>query len=53
VIDSTKDTLDVVAGSTALMSLFGWLPPVAALFTIIYTGIRIWETKTVQSWRKK
>jgi hypothetical protein len=26
------------------------LPAIAALFTIIWTGIRIYETKTVQGW---
>ena len=27
-----------------------YLPAVAALFTIVWTGIRIYETKTVQRW---
>jgi hypothetical protein len=26
------------------------LPAVAAIFTIVWTAIRIWETKTVQGW---
>ena len=46
-IDVTKDTLDVLAGSTAVFSLAGILPPIAALFTIVYTGIRIWESDTI------
>jgi hypothetical protein len=29
-------------------ALAGWLPSVAALFTIVWTGIRIYETQTVQ-----
>jgi hypothetical protein len=29
------------------------LPAVAALFTIVWTAIRIWETETVQGWLGK
>lgn len=43
-----KDILDAVAASTAVLSLFAWLPPVASLFTVVYLGIRIWETETVK-----
>lgn len=41
---------DVLSISTAAAALIGWLPAVAAAFTIIWTGIRIYETKTVQKW---
>jgi len=34
-------------------SVLQWLPEVAAIFTIVWTGIRIYETKTVQKWLKK
>ena len=50
-IESSKDALDVLAGSTAVFSLAGILPPVAALFTIVYTGIRIWESETIKDLR--
>jgi hypothetical protein len=30
------------------MSLAAWLPPVASIFTIIWLGIRIYESETVQ-----
>lgn len=43
-----KEILDVAAASTGIMSLAAWLPPTAALFTVIWTGIRIYETDTVQ-----
>lgn len=49
-------TLDVAAAGTAVATVMGYLPAVAALFTIVWTGIRIWETDTVQQWagrRKK
>lgn len=44
------DGLSVV---TMLGALFDMLPSVAALFTILWTGIRIYETDTVQSIIKK
>ena len=52
-IESSKDALDVLAGSTAVFSLAGILPPMAALFTIVYTGIRIWESETIKDLRGK
>lgn len=41
---------DVLSVGTVIATLAAWLPPLAALFTIIWTGIRILETKTVQGW---
>jgi hypothetical protein len=52
-LDTGKDLIDVAAASTALMTLAAWLPPTASLFTIIWLGIRIWETDTVQKLRNK
>ena len=46
--ESTKDMLDVAAASTAVMSLAAWLPPTASLLTIVWLGIRIHESDTVQ-----
>ena len=43
-----KDGLDVAAASTGILALAAWLPPTASLFTIVWLGIRIFETKTVQ-----
>jgi hypothetical protein len=48
--ESTKNVLDAVSVGTAVGSLAGMLPHIAAVFTIIWTGIRIWETETVQGW---
>jgi len=47
-VDSSKEILDVAAGSTALLSLAAWLPPVSSLFAIIWFAIRIFESDTVQ-----
>jgi hypothetical protein len=41
--------LDAVAASTGVLSLVAWLPPVASLFTIVWLGIRIWETETIKT----
>lgn len=38
-----KSLVDIGAGATAIATLASWLPPIAALFTIIWTGIRIYE----------
>ena len=46
--ESVKETVDIVAASTGLLSLVAWLPPTASLFTIVWLGIRIFETETIQ-----
>jgi hypothetical protein len=46
--DSTKHLLDFASIFTAVGTLLSWLPHLAAIFTILWTGIRIYETKTVQ-----
>ena len=51
--EQMKQAADVLSVSTAVATVAGWLPAIAALFTIIWTGIRIYETDTVQSWVKR
>ena len=51
--EPTKEMVDVAAASTAVASLAAWLPPAASLLTIIWMGIRIWESDTIQKIRKK
>jgi len=46
--DTIEKTLDWAAALTAVGTVFETLPAIAALFTIIWTGIRIYETETVQ-----
>jgi hypothetical protein len=46
--EAVKTTVDAVSFMTVLGTLMEALPAVAALFTIIWTAIRIYETKTVQ-----
>jgi len=47
--ETTKHAIDAVSVFTVIGTLNEILPPLAALFTIIWTGIRIYETKTVRS----
>ena len=51
--ESTKHAVDAASVFTAVGSILAWLPAIAALFTIVWTGIRIYETKTVQNWRAR
>jgi hypothetical protein len=48
--EATKHAVDALSVLTVLGTLMEALPAIAALFTIIWTSIRIWETKTVQGW---
>lgn len=45
---SDKVIVDVAAVGATLGSLGAMLPPIASLFTIVWMGIRIYETTTVQ-----
>jgi hypothetical protein len=46
------DTAKAVADGAAVLTTVGvmatWLPPLASLFTIVYLGLRIWESDTVR-----
>lgn len=48
--DTAKHLIDGLSLVTVVGTLVNVLPSIAALFTIVWTGIRIWETATVQSW---
>lgn len=48
--DAVKSIGDALSIGTVIATIAGWLPAIAALLTIIWTGIRIFETKTVRKW---
>ena len=52
-VEPTKQVMDVVSVFTVVGTLGDILPPLAALVTIVWTGIRIYETETVQRWLGK
>ena len=47
--EATKHALDAISVVTVVGTLADILPAVAALFTIVWTGIRIVETHTFRS----
>jgi len=51
--ETIKHVVDGLSIITVIGTLADMLPSVAAVFTIVWTSIRIWETKTVQNWVKK
>jgi hypothetical protein len=46
--DNTKHLIDAASVATVLGTLVEMLPSIAALFTIVWTAIRIYETDTIQ-----
>jgi len=51
--ETFKYIVDAASFFTVIGTITSMLPAVAALFTIIWTGIRIYETDTVQGWLGK
>ena len=51
--EASKHIIDFASVLTVLGTLADMLPAIAAIFTIVWTVIRIYETKTVQGWLGK
>lgn len=51
--EGIKHVTDAISVVTVIGTLAQILPAIAALFTIVWTGFRIYETETVQKWLKK
>lgn len=51
--DAAKNVADALSIVTVLGTLMQWLPSVAALASLVWSAIRIYETKTVQKWLHK
>lgn len=51
--EAVKTVLDGVAVTGGIATIAGWLPDVAASLTIIWLGLRIWESRTIQAIFKK
>ena len=51
--DAAKAVADGAAVLTTVGVMATWLPPLASLFTIIYLGLRIWESDTVREITKR
>lgn len=51
--DQVKTAVDGLSIGTILMTLLDKMPAIAAAAAFVWTLIRIWETKTVQSaWKR-
>ena len=46
--EAAKNVVDALSIGTVVATLAGILPSIAAIFTIVWTVIRIYETDTVQ-----
>ena len=51
--ENIKYVIDALSLVTVLGTLIDMLPSIGAIFTILWTAIRIYETKTVQGWLGK
>ena len=51
--EGMKHTIDLVSVTTVFGTLMGTLPEIAALFSIAWSMIRIYETDTVQKFVQK
>jgi len=51
--DHTKHLIDTASVATVVGTISGMLPAIAAIFTIVWTSIRIYESKTVQEYLEK
>ena len=48
--ETSKTIVDAVSLMTVAGTLTDMLPAIAALFSIVWSAIRIWETDTVKGW---
>jgi hypothetical protein len=46
--ETTKYAIDALSVLTVLGTIVDMLPAIAAIFTIVWTAIRIYETETIQ-----
>jgi hypothetical protein len=51
--EHAKTFIDGAAMTTVVASFMAWLPPTAAALSIVWTAIRIYETRTFQGWIKR
>jgi|TARA_R110000824_G_C15023040_1_gene658603 hypothetical protein len=51
--EAIKPLVDAIAVTATASTLFGWLPPIVAILTLLWTAIRIYETETVQKFVEK
>jgi hypothetical protein len=48
--ETVKQFIDGLSLLTVIGTLAEMLPSISAILSIVWVGIRIWETSTVQNW---
>ena len=51
--DDLKTGFDVAAVAGGIGSWFAIIPDVAAILSVIWLALRIWETETVKRWTRR
>ena len=51
--EQVKHVADAISIGTIVATIAGWLPAIAALVSIVWGCIRVFETRTVQRWLGK
>jgi hypothetical protein len=51
--ENVTPTVDAGMITIAAATFFGWLPNIAALLSVVWLLIRIWETETVRGWVRR
>lgn len=51
--EQIKTALDGASVVTAVSAVLAWLPPIAAALSIVWTCIRIYESRTFQGWLRR
>ena len=51
--DEVKTGIDITAVAGGLGSWLALLPDVAALLSVLWLGLRIWESETVKRWTRR
>lgn len=51
--ETAKQLIDIASLATVIGTLSEMLPAVAAIFSIVWSAIRIWETDTVKGWTRR
>jgi len=46
----TKNVIDVAAVTGGVASWLSIFPDIAAVFTIVWLSIRLWESDTIKKW---
>lgn len=51
--DEIKEALDWTSVGAGIGAFFQLLPDMASLLTVIWLGLRVWESETVREWTKR